>query len=99
MFLCIYDYLFCRFSVNKQGNDHFGNFYFLVDGAQYAYKALYTVDSDPFPSASATITIELLAGQVVQIENVISTLVYGTNTDAGFIHSWFTGYLLYAIDE
>ena len=47
-------------------------------------------------AGSTPIVLELTAGQVVRIENDISTIVYGTDSD-GTIHSWFTGHILYLL--
>ena len=80
----------------KCGNDFFGAFYFLVDKVRYAYLREYDGGSDYSPAGSATINIQLMAGQVVGIENVASRAIYGTNS-AGNISSWFTGHLLYAL--
>lgn len=87
----------CRFSVNKSGNEYQGSFYFLVDEVRYANKDLY-VGSDVHPSGSATINVELRAGQIVRIENYGSTVIFGTSDDEeGEMYSWFTGHLLYAL--
>ena len=84
----------CRFSVNKSGNEYQGSFYFLVDEVRYANKDVY-VGSDVHPSGSATINVELRAGQIVRIENYGSTVIFGS--DDGVMYSWFTGHLLYAL--
>ena len=47
------------------------------------------------PTASFTINIQLTAGQVVKVENDNSASVTGTNS--GYINSWFTGHMLYAL--
>ena len=79
------------------GEDYWGSFIVLVDDTEYAYKdAWFGGASDNTPSGSATITIELKAGQIVRILNKGSTDVLGT-APAGFLYSWFTGYLLYAL--
>ena len=79
----------------KIGNEFSGTFYFLVDEVRYAVVEEYT-DDDAWPGGYATINMELSAGQLVRIENVGSTILYGTETD-GFYFSWFTGHLLYAL--
>ena len=89
--LCLF-----RFSVNKSGNENQGSFYFLADEVRYANKDLY-VGSDVHPSGSATINIELTAGQIVRIENYGSTVIFGTSDEQGEMYSWFTGHLLYAL--
>ena len=69
----------------KYGTDYFGSFYFLVDEVRYAYieeSGSYSRYTTPF--GSATINIELMAGQLVRIENAGSSAVYGTDS-AGFI--------------
>ena len=45
---------------------------------------------------TATINIELRAGQIVRIEYKGSSKVGGTNS-TGTMLSWFTGHLLYAL--
>ena len=44
---------------------------------------------------SASIILELTAGQSVRIESQDSTEVYGTTS--GFYQSWFTGFLLFEL--
>ena len=88
-------FIFSRFSVNKEGNLGEGSFYFLVDEVRYAFKETY-VSTDCCPAGSATINLQLTAGQIVKVQNDISTLLYGTNTEEGS-KSWFTGHLLYAL--
>ena len=68
----------------------------MVDEARYAEIDLETINSDGYPDGSATINIELTAGQIVRVENIISTVVYGTDA-SGYLYSWFTGHLLYAL--
>ena len=48
------------------------------------------------PASSSTINLELAAGQIVRIENAVSTVIYGTDA-GGVIRSWFTRHLLYAL--
>ena len=83
------------FSVNKEGNNNQGSFYFLVDEDRYAMKQIYS-GGDVQPASSSTINLELTAGQIVRVENAISTAIYGTDS-SGVIRSWFTGHLLYAL--
>ena len=47
-------------------------------------------------SGSATINLELNAGQTIMVENWGSGNVYAFDPYGGF-YSWFTGHLLYAI--
>ena len=82
--------------MNKEGNEYNGSFYFLVDETRYAEKDGVSGGSNEAPASSATINVQLNAGQLVRIENVGSTLVYGTFGE-GYIQSWFTGHLLYAL--
>ena len=86
----------CRFSVTKSGNENSGTSFILVDEVRYAEIDLETIYSDGYPDGSATINIELTAGQIVRVENIISTVVYGTDP-SGYLYSWFTGHLLYAL--
>ncbi len=46
-------------------------------------------------SGSATILLYLEAGQSVQIENQISSAIYGIQAE-GFMSSWFSGSLVYS---
>ena len=84
-----------RFSVTKCGNAQAGTFFFLVDEVRYAVMEEYT-EAKELQWASATINIELRAGQTVRIENGVSTAIWGTNGH-GILYSWFTGHLLYAL--
>ncbi len=86
----------CRFSVTKRGNNYYGAFYFLVDEQEYAYKDYWFHEVNVTPSGSATISLELRAGQTVRVENIGSSGVYGSR-DPGFLYSWFTGDLLYSV--
>ena len=82
--------------MTKEGNDYHGSFFFLVDEVRYAEKDGLYGGSNEAPASSATINLQLNAGQLVRIENIGSTLVYGTFAE-GYIQSWFTGHLLYAL--
>ena len=84
-----------RFSVVKRCDNFYGTFYLLLDEMRYTYVDEY-VESNFIPAGSATINIELTAGQVVRIENAGSTMIYGTHS-TGYIYSWFTGHLLHAL--
>ncbi len=79
----------------KEGNNNRGSFYFLVNNLQVAYGDEYVPDYK-YQQASATINLYLTAGQIVQVENYISTTIYGTDSNWGY-RSWFTGFLLYAL--
>ena len=88
--------LYFRFSVTKLGNQYDGRFYFLVDEERYAYFETDLVSvGDSTPATFATVTVELLAGQIVRIENAGSTTVYGLSGE--ILRSWFTGHLLYVL--
>ena len=83
--------------MNKEGNNYDGGFWLLVDEVRFAYKdAQDTSSSNSLPSGSATINVELTAGQIVRVENRGSSLLYGTDAE-GFMNSWFTGHLLYGL--
>ena len=79
----------------KEGNDYYGSFYFLVDEVRCAYED-ENVGSNSTPTGTATINIELMARQIVRIENRGSSKVGGTNS-TGTMLSSFTGHLLYAL--
>ncbi len=85
---------YSRFSITKHGDFYDGSFYLLVDGQRFAFIEAH--NSNNTPSGSATINLQLTAGQVVQVENSGSNYVQGTSSE-GFIESWFTGHLLYAL--
>ena len=86
---------FDRLSATKTGNEAHGSFWFLVDNTRVAYVEGFEPDA-PLPRASTTIILELTAGQLVQIENNYSTIIVGTNGLG--MNSWFTGFLLYALE-
>ncbi len=78
----------------KYGNNNYGSFVFLVDGDRVAHVNEYDHD-DTVVQGSATINLYLTTGQTVQVQNLVSNTVWGTDT-SGFLYSWFTGFLLYA---
>ena len=82
--------------MTKEGNDYDGSFYFLVDEVRFAFKDGKTGSGNGAPSGSATINVELMAGQIVRIENDQSTVLYGSHAE-GYMYSWFTGYLICAL--
>ena len=82
-----------RFSVTKRSNENRSYFWFLLDDQRYSLYQLYTSGT---VTGSATIVLELTAGQIVRVENYISTIIYGTDSE-GAIRSWFTGHMLYAL--
>ena len=84
----------CRFSVTKRGSDFSGTFVFTVDDDAYAAMLTFS-DNDSAPSASATINLELSAGQVVRVENVDSAIIFGT--EFGLVYTWFSGHLLFPL--
>ena len=78
------------------GNNYDGRFNFLVDEVEYAaFDMDLTNTADSTPSTFAAINVKLNAGEIVRIENIGSTAIYGL--DDGIIRSWFTGHLLYAL--
>ena len=85
-----------RFSVAIRGNNHRCGFYILVNEERFAFMDAWFYHFDSTPSESATINLELLAGQTVRVENIGPSVVYGTS-DTGFLYSWFTGHLLHAM--
>ena len=82
--------------MTKEGDLAHGSFFLLVDGERYAEKEGYYGEENGAPATSATITVQLSAGQLVSVQNVGSLLVYGTYART-YIQSWFTGHLLYAL--
>ncbi len=86
--------LLFRFSAAKLGNNRNGRFYFLVDGERVAYVDKHLPNLDPSAQGSATVNLYLTAGQVVQLENVGVSVIYGASR--GYAMSWFTGFMLYA---
>ena len=90
-FLCI-----SRFSVAKRSNDGRANFWLLIDEDRYLYFDVNIFDGGSAPTGTTAINIQLTAGQIVRVENNISTLIYGTDS-AGTISSYFTGYMLYLL--
>ena len=85
---------FYRFSVAKRSNDERAHFWLLVDEERYFYYDGYNPGATP--TGTATINIQLTNGQIVRVENNISTAIYGTNSE-GSIESYFTAYMLYLI--
>ena len=89
-----------RFSVTKRSDASEADFWIVVDSVRYAYSEINTGGmgeelGSERPTGSFTINIQLTAGQVVQVQNDNSELVYGTTS--GYIQSWFTGHMLYAL--
>ena len=50
--------------------------------------------TENFHSATSTFILHLDQGQQLQVQNEISTIVYGTHSN-GYVSSWFQGHLLY----
>ena len=75
----------------KRGTD--GSFWFLVDNERVAFTSEFSTEYDPL--GTATIILELRAGQIVRVENQDSPYIVGTESDGA--RSWFTGFLLYAL--
>ena len=86
-----------RFSVQKTGNDYSSLFWLVVDGKRFMYGGLFDLYTDNGPSTANTINIRLTAGQVVRVENQVSSEIYGTRVADGAIESWFTGFMLYKL--
>ena len=84
-----------RFSVQKTGNEFCSQFWLLIDDVRYLNSGLILSD-DQSPSNTITINLILTAGQIVRVENRVSSLIYGTS-GSGDINSWFTGYMLFEI--
>ncbi len=80
-----------RMSAFTVVNTNFAGFFFLVDQTRYAQTE--TKSSVGSNGEGGTITIELQAGQVVQIENQFGSMVEGTDNDGVYL-SWFTGHLI-----
>ncbi len=85
-----------RFSVTKTSDNYHASFYLLVDNQRFAFKDAYLGSSHSTPSTSATISLQLKAGQVIKVENVSSNSVWGTDSDGAML-SWFTGHLLFPL--
>ena len=85
-----------RFSIAKRSNDGRAHFWLLIDEERYFYFNIALDGGSTAPTGTATINIQLTAGQIVRVENNISTLIYGTNSE-GIIQSYFTGFLLYLL--
>ena len=62
---------------------------------RYFSTVTYTDNQSAKPTSTATINVELTAGQIVRVENLVSTAIIGTSS--GVIQSYFTGYMLYLI--
>ena len=88
--------VFSRFSVAKRGNNGRGDFWLLIDEDRYFISVTYSTNGAAAITGSMTINIELTAGQIVRVENEVSTVIYGTDSN-GVIQSFFTGYMLYAL--
>ncbi len=73
-----------------------GNFWILVNEDRVAY--IDETDQMMYiGQGSGTITLQLTAGQLVRIENAVSSELVGTVPTYGHL-SWFTGYLLHATE-
>ena len=82
--------LIFRFSVAKRSNAGRAHFWLLLDEERYFYLDSY---ENYVPTGTATINLQLTAGQIVRVENYYSTIIYGTLE--GTINSFFTGHMLY----
>ena len=85
--------MYFRFSIQKTGNEFCSLFWLLIHDDRYLNSGLILSD-DESPSNTITINLLLAAGQIVRVENRVSSLIYGTS-GSGDINSWFTGYMLF----
>ena len=85
-----------RFSIGKRSNQGFAHFWLLVDEQRYLNYDGYFEPSQVAPTGTATVNLQLTAGQIVRVENRASSIIYGTDSE-GLIQSWFTGHMLYAL--
>ena len=77
--------------MTKRSDLHQADF-LLVDGVRYAYHDISAgPDGSHDPTGSFTITIQLKAGQLIQVENDNSDGVSGTYD--GYLQSFFTGHM------
>ncbi len=65
-----------------------------MDGEEVALVDHHLPNIDPTAQGAATINLQLTAGQVVQLQNLGSSTVYGT--DSEIAQSWFTGFMINA---
>ena len=86
--------LYFRLTAVKEGNYWYGTFYFLVDNVRVA--CVDVSYNNNVPQGTGTINLFLSAGQIVQIENAESSVVYGTDAVYGYF-SYFTGFLLFVV--
>ena len=85
-----------RFSVTTRGSGDSGSFGFLIDENMRAFKSASYGTENLYPSGSATVSLKVKAGQIVQIQNFGLEEIFGTGS-IGSMDSWFTGHLLYAL--
>ena len=81
--------------MQKTGDQHSSLLWLLVDKQRFLYGGIYNTQDDG-PNNAITINLQLTAGQIVKVQNSISTRIYGTRSE-GDIESWFSGYMLYAL--
>ena len=103
MVLCIpyikTSFSFTRFLVATRSSDSQADFWFLIDEVRYVYHDMdYAEDGSATlnPTGTATINVQLTAGQIVRVENDNSITINGTDA-SGVINTWFTSYMLYAL--
>ncbi len=82
--------------MSKRSNNDHGSFWLLIDTTRYVYHDTRGTGGAAEPTGTFTINVLLTAGQIVRVENNISTEILGTNSD-GVQHSWFTGFMLYQL--
>ena len=69
--------IFSRFFIANRSDDGRAHFWLLIDEERYFYLENYTTYSE---SVTTTINVELTAGQIVRVENNISTFISGTDS-------------------
>ncbi len=69
-----------RLSATLEGDNYDGSFYFLVDNVKITFSDGTSPNSNREPEGSATINLHLTAGQLVQVQNYVTTTVFGTES-------------------
>ena len=81
----------------KHGAGISGNYWFLVDNERVGFINDFD-GGGVIGQGSATIILKLRVGQLVRIENSMSPVVFGYfPPNYGYV-SWFTGFLLHALE-
>ncbi len=69
----------------------------MVDDSYSAFhKSIGDEGWDTNPTGTMVVNLQLNAGQVIKVQNALSTRVFGT-TSIGTMRSWFTGHMLYLL--